>query len=135
MEFQIFSVEQVLQIHQNQIQLYGGQYGHFPFTIEKIDGILAQLYPLFGYDKYQTIFQKAAALFYFFTKDHCFIDGNKRIAIQCAIIFLTLNGYEDHLEDNEGYEKTIEIAVSTYKGVAIDHYIDTIAAWLADRFK
>jgi hypothetical protein len=45
-----------------------------------------------------------------------------------------LNGYEDHLNDDEGYEKTIEIAESNYKGVAIDHYIDTIAEWLAERF-
>jgi death-on-curing protein len=47
---------------------------------------------------------------YFFTKGHCFVDGNKRLGVQSAIIFLMLNGYEDYLDDDEGYKKTMEIA-------------------------
>lgn len=49
---------------------------------------------VFGHERHQTIFDKAAALLETLSRNHCFIDGNKRTAILSAVTFLRLNGYE-----------------------------------------
>jgi death-on-curing protein len=61
----------------------------------------------------QQCFQKLLCQCTFFTKDHCFIDGNKRVGLDSAVVFLTVNGYEDYLEASsetklEAYKKVIE---------------------------
>ena len=45
-----------------------------------------------GKDLYQTLEEKAANLLYLITKNHSFIDGNKRIAAACFVYFLEKNG-------------------------------------------
>lgn len=74
-------------------------------------------------------------LMYFFTKGHCFVDDNKRLGIQSAIIFLMLNGYEDYLDDDEGYQKTMEIAALELPELKRDLYINQLAEWLAMGFR
>ncbi len=44
-----------------------------------------------GKDLYPSIEEKAANLLYFITKNHSFVDGNKRIAAACFIYFLEQN--------------------------------------------
>jgi prophage maintenance system killer protein len=41
-----------------------------------------------GKELYPTLEEKAANLLYFITKNHSFIDGNKRIAATCFLFFL-----------------------------------------------
>lgn len=45
-----------------------------------------------GKDAYPTVEEKAANLLYFVTKNHSFVDGNKRIAAALFISFLEKNG-------------------------------------------
>ncbi len=42
-------------------------------------------------DIYPTLEEKAANLLYFVTKNHSFVDGNKRIAAACFLLFLNKN--------------------------------------------
>lgn len=44
-----------------------------------------------GTELYPTIEEKAANLLYFITKNHSFVDGNKRIAAACFLYFLEKN--------------------------------------------
>ena len=53
-----------------------------------------------GAELYPSIEEKAANLLYFIVKNHSFIDGNKRIAAACFLLFLDKN---DILETTEGY--------------------------------
>lgn len=56
-------------------------------------GALGAIYQIFdGKDVYPTVEEKAAHLLYFVTKDHSFIDGNKRIAAALFVCFLQKNG-------------------------------------------
>jgi death-on-curing protein len=128
------SKEHIYMIHKETINAFGGASGYFDYTDGRIDAILAHQHPVFGFDKYPTILQKAAMLWYFFTKGHCFVDGNKRVGIQTAIVFLTVNGYIDNLNDDEGYSKTMEIASSTFGENERDSYINELTDWLSKRF-
>ena len=47
--------------------------------------------PKSGY--YETLSLQAAALLHSLTLNHCFIDGNKRLAFALTATFLKLNGY------------------------------------------
>jgi len=56
-------------------------------------GSLGAIYQTFdGRDVYPTVEEKAAHLLYFVTKNHSFVDGNKRIAAALFICFLDRNG-------------------------------------------
>jgi len=45
-----------------------------------------------GIELYPTIEEKAATLLYLVVKNHSFVDGNKRIAAACFLLFLDKNG-------------------------------------------
>lgn len=54
---------------------------------------LGAIYQTFGRkDVYPTVEEKAAHLLYFVTKNHSFVDGNKRIAAALFVCFLGKNG-------------------------------------------
>lgn len=42
---------------------------------------------------YKTIAEQTAALCFCICKNHCFINGNKRLAIITSLLFLLMNGY------------------------------------------
>jgi prophage maintenance system killer protein/transcriptional regulator CtsR len=71
-----------------------------------------------GQDLYPSLEEKAAHLLYFITKNHSFIDGNKRIAAFIFIYFLDRNGIlfdsngRKTIDDNALVALTILIAVS-----------------------
>jgi death-on-curing family protein len=57
------------------------------------DSAINQIRQGFGeQDVYLTIEEKAAMLLYLVVKNHAFVDGNKRIAAACFILFLERNG-------------------------------------------
>jgi prophage maintenance system killer protein len=71
-----------------------------------------------GQDLYPSLEEKAAHLLYFITKNHSFIDGNKRIAAFIFLYFLDRNGIlfdlsgRKIIDDNALVALTILIAVS-----------------------
>ena len=57
------------------------------------EGSIGNIYQSFaGQDLYPTLEEKAAHLLYFVTKNHSFLDGNKRIAATMFLYFLDRNG-------------------------------------------
>lgn len=77
---------EVLAIHQDQIERYGGAFGL------RDPGLLqAALYrPQTGY--YADLIEQAAALWESLAQNHPFIDGNKRTAFAVTYTFLAING-------------------------------------------
>ena len=55
-------------------------------------GVVAGIYQSFGgVEMYPSVEEKAANLLYLLVKDHCFVDGNKRIAAALFVYFLDRN--------------------------------------------
>ena len=73
------------------------------FALERdrgLEAIIGDIYQTFdGNDVYNTIEEKAANFLYLITKNHTFIDGNKRIAATLFIYFL--NYYDILYKDNK----------------------------------
>lgn len=92
------------------------------FGKEKDDsfkGSIGNIYQSFGgQELYPTVEEKAANLLYYVTKNHSFIDGNKRIAATMFLYFLDRNGilYDDNgdktIDDHTLVALTIMIAES-----------------------
>ena len=66
----------------------------------------------FGEDAYPTLDLKAAALLHSMTKNHAFVDGNKRLAWLSTVVFCDLNGSASHLTDDEAFQLVWDIASS-----------------------
>jgi death-on-curing protein len=64
----------------------------------------------FGEDAYLTISLKAAALLHSLTKHHALVDGNKRLAWLCTVVFCDINGHEPDLTDDGAFRLVWEVA-------------------------
>ena len=86
---------------------------------KSFQGSIGAIYQTFdGKDVYPTTEDKAAHLLYFVTKNHSFVDGNKRIAAALFICFLQRNGIllgkggHKRIDDNALVALTLMIAAS-----------------------
>ena len=87
------TLAEVIEIHKNQISLYGGQEGIRDINL--LSSALALPKSTFdGEYLYKNIFEMAAAYAYHICQNHPFIDGNKRVALVTALVFLEFNGID-----------------------------------------
>jgi len=96
---------EILLIHQDQLEQYGGSPG-----VRDI-GILqsATAMPRADIaDRYlhEDIFEMAAAYLFFIVRDHPFVDGNKRTGAVAAMVFLALNDIGIQV-DEDGLEAMV----------------------------
>ncbi len=59
-----------------------------------IDSTINKPKNLFYYGDNVTLYELAASYGYGFVKNHCFVDGNKRVALIAVYTFLSINGIE-----------------------------------------
>ena len=91
------TLAEVLAIHADQIQRYGGSEG-----IRDAGLLEAALYrPQTGY--YADLVEEAAALWESLAQNHPFVDGNKRVAFAATYTFLTINGVRLTAGPEEAY--------------------------------
>jgi len=92
------TVGEVLEIHHQQINNYGGAHGL------RDTGLLesAVFRPQIGY--YGTIAEEAAALMELLANNHPFLDGNKRVAFAAVHTFLLVNRYDLEVKPLAAYE-------------------------------
>ena len=103
------SKKQILMLHTQLIQQTGGSDGVRDYNL--LDSALENPFQSFGgEDLYPTIQAKAARLGYGLIKNHCMIDGNKRIGTHAMLVFLVLNGIELKYTQKELYETILDIA-------------------------
>ena len=112
------SLQETLELHRQLILRFGGAEG------VRDKGLLesALVRPQTGY--YDTLSMQAAALLQSLCRNHCFVDGNKRVAFATAAIFLRLNGYRLRVEAGDGESFIVDEVI----GDRAD--IEAIASWL-----
>lgn len=103
---------EVLLILQDQIRRYGGQYG--VRDIELLSSAIAMPQTTCaGQYLHADLFDQAAAYAFHICQNHPFIDGNKRVGLAAALVYLDLNGVE--LTDPEGKLYRLMMNVATGK--------------------
>ena len=109
MEPIFLTMEQVLEIHRDQIQRYGGAY-----EVRDI-GLLvsATAMPSAGFgDQYlhKDIFEMAAAYLFHITQNHPFVDSNKRTGSVAAIVFMRMNEVQLDISEEDLVQLVIAVA-------------------------
>jgi death-on-curing protein len=114
------TVTEVLAMHVDQIERYGGSHGiRDPGLLE------AALYrPQTGY--YTDLIEEAAALWESLDQNHAFIDGNKRTAFAATYTFLAINGARLTADAQETYD----FVSALYE--AHQFSFDKLVPWLRD---
>ena len=84
------TLAEAVQIHADQIERYGGQAGLRDRGL--LESALAQPEASFGGEwLHEDLYAMAAAYAYHLCQNHCFVDGNKRTGLACALTFLEMN--------------------------------------------
>lgn len=105
------SKEQVLMLHSQLIEETGGSDGVRDYNL--LESAIESPFQSFGGGElYPTIQAKAARLGYGLIKNHCMIDGNKRIGTHAMLVFLALNGIELKYTQKELYETILDVPAS-----------------------
>ena len=90
MEPLFLTLAEVVEIHSDQIKLYGGTDGIRDLRL--LESALAQPEASFGGQwLHEDIFEMAAAYAFHIAQNHPFIDGNKRAALAGSLVFLEIN--------------------------------------------
>ena len=115
------SLDEVLKIHRDQIDRYGGtpevrDEGLLKSAIE----IAMPMAQFGGAYLHATPAEMAGAYLYHLACNHAFVDGNKRVAAVTARVFLMLNGYrfDPPAEDFERLILDVASATLTKEQVA-----------------
>jgi death-on-curing protein len=112
------TVVEVLAIHEDQIERFGGSQGvRDPGQLEA-----ALFRPQTGY--YSDVIAEAAALWESLSQNHPFVDGNKRTAFAVAFTFLSINGYAITATEDE----IIAFLLPLYESSAVA--FDALEDWL-----
>jgi len=116
--------EVVTAIHQMLIAEHGGLPGIRDQGL--LDSALARPRQQAAYGKKNSVFQLAAAYSYGLARNHPFVDGNKRIALTVAAVFLEINGYSLNASEAE--------AVIIYQQLADGRLTEgALAEWIRGR--
>ncbi|MFQ3615627.1 MAG: type II toxin-antitoxin system death-on-curing family toxin [Cyanobacteriota bacterium] len=125
---EFLSVTDVLVIHADQIDSFGGSLGVRDQGL--LESALAQPQATFGGEfLHTTIAQQAAAYLYHLAMNHPFIDGNKRTAFAAMDAFLRLTGVLLGFTDDEVYQLVIRVVEG---GLSKDEVADILQAALQE---
>lgn len=123
----VFTVRQVLILHERMIQKFGGSSGVRDMGM--LESAVGRPFATFGgEDLYPNILMKAGAFIQSIVKNHPFIDGNKRTAFTGAITFLLTNGTFVSADTNQVVKFMLRVANENIS-------VDEIAGWLKKRTK
>ncbi len=103
------TLDEVLALHQDQIQRYGGSPGlREPALLSSALGAVAATFG--GRFLHQSLFEMAAANLFYLAQNHPFVDGNKRTALAAALAFLWMNDLEIEASEDELTDLVLGVA-------------------------
>ncbi len=103
------TLEEVLEIHDDQINRYGGASGIRDLGL--LESALAQPQTVFGGVFLQSdLFEMAAAYFFHIIQNHPFMDGNKRVGAVAALVFLEINNKAVNMTNDELESQVLSVA-------------------------
>lgn len=95
-------------IHSRQLARFGGQYGIRDDTA--IESALARPQQKWHYAEERDIIPLAASYAFGFTRNHGYVDGNKRVGFVAMAIFLDLNEWELEVDEADVIRTMLALA-------------------------
>lgn len=111
MDPHFLTLDDLLESHAEQIANYGG--GEGIRDVGLLEAALAQPQATYGGQfLHADLFEMAAAYLYHVVCNHPLIDGNKRVGLEAALIFLEINAIQIVSTDEELVELVLRTAQS-----------------------
>jgi death on curing protein len=111
-------LDEVIEIHAQQIELYGGSDG--VRDLGGLESAVATPMAAFGGRFLHTTIPSMAAAYLFHTcQNHPFVDGNKRTGANAAITFLLINDWEVEYSEDELVGLVLAVASSNMSKSAL----------------
>lgn len=112
------SIDDVLESHAEQIATYGGSDGIRDIGL--LQSAVAQPEATFGGQfLHADLFEMAAAYLFHIVQNHPFVDGNKRVGLEAALLFLEINDLPIDTTD----EALVGLVLQTAQGQATKQQI------------
>lgn len=119
------SIDESIEVHNSLVATYGGLQGIREHNL--LESALAMpMTAMFNKDMYPSIFDKAACYLFFIATNHPFVDGNKRTATSCCLLFLQFNDIKLSYKEDELIEFVVDIAQGKIDKVEISKYLRSI---------
>lgn len=122
MKYKYLTLEEVLAIHFDQIERYGGSHG-----VRSLDLLLSSIArpqaSFGGFDLYKNIYEKGASTIHSIILNHPFIDGNKRTAITALARFLYINDYDLIATDKQIIRFALKVATNLVNQIEISSWV------------
>jgi death on curing protein len=120
------ALDEVIDIHRDQLERYGGEPGIRDFGL--LQSALAMPATSFGGEYlHATLAEMAAAYLFHIVMNHPFVDGNKRTGTVAAIVFLELNGLSLNTDEDELADFVLDVAQGKVDKTGIAAFISTHA--------
>ena len=101
-------LDAVLFLHDQSIREWGGYHGLRDGAL--LDSALNRARDRFAYEPESSLPRLAAAYAFGIAKNHAFLDGNKRTAWACCVMFLNINGVRLRVSAIEAVETVVALA-------------------------
>lgn len=102
-------LDEVIEIHRDQIERYGGRSGIRDMDL--LQSAVAMPQAAIGGEYVHTnVFEMAAAYLFHLVQNHPFWDGNKRVGAVAALVFLRLNGVKVRLTHSDLVQTVLAVA-------------------------
>ena len=108
-------------LHIKQVREHGGHYGVRDSQL--LESALARPMNYWVHEPTADIFMLAAVLGHGLTRNHSFVDGNKRVGFMAMYVFLGVNGYDLDAPEPEVVDLMLGVAEGNVSEVSL-------AAWL-----
>jgi death-on-curing protein len=105
------TVADVLEIHAEAITQFGGSAGIREMSLLE-SAVAAPQASSGGVPVYTDLVEVAAAYLFFLSRNHPFVDGNKRAALGACIVFLRLIGAAPQSDGESWEDLTLDTAAS-----------------------
>jgi death-on-curing protein len=114
-------LDEVIEIHNDQIKRYGGHAGISDIDILK--SAIAMPAVSFGGDYlHADICEMAAAYLFHIVRNHPFVDGNKRTGAVASVVFLMINGIDLDADENSFEKMVVSVAEGKIEKAAIARF-------------
>ncbi len=115
------TLERIIKIHEQQIDLYGGSHGLRDRGV--LESAAAAPAATFGGEYLHTSMPEIAAAYLFnLCQAHAFIDGNKRVAANAALAFLLINHWDLEMSEDE----LVNLVLGVASGVTTKAKLTTV---------
>ncbi|NOT33017.1 MAG: type II toxin-antitoxin system death-on-curing family toxin [Candidatus Eisenbacteria bacterium] len=122
------SKQAVLAFHEQLLSVHGGASGVLDEGL--LDAALASPKNHFAYERADTL-RLAAAYAYSLTQNHPFADGNKRVALTVAGVFMELNGFRLEATEQDAAQATRALSMRELSEVEFADWLRTCSSKLS----